>query len=161
MFDEGSVISDDDWKRSIPCFCQGFSIRYIHYTSSAYSSIQYYISMCSAIINNDIFHNLADISRDEYNWELTTAPDNLLHRHGDCLMANNSGFNLLSCKDEIDHVCFIVFNHRCGIRTTTKAETPFRQWAVVLLRDYRPDVLNVQHFRYLCIINTNVFQNPY
>lgn len=61
-------------------------------------------------------------------------------------------------KDELDDLLPTMVNRRrlIGIKTTT--ETPFREWGIALLRKYTPDALNVQHFRYWSIINTEVFQ---
>lgn len=79
------------------------------------------------IVINDIFHDIADIFRYEYVWEPTPAPDNLLHGHGYYVMAGNSGFKLLSYKDDINHFLPTVLNRRYGIGTMKKAETPFHQ----------------------------------
>lgn len=48
----------------VACFRQGFSILYINAMPSAYDKIQNYIYMSCAILINDIFHCIADISRD-------------------------------------------------------------------------------------------------
>lgn len=94
----------------MPWFHQGFSIHYINATSSAYNNIQDYISMWCAIVFNDIFHDLADISRDEYPWEPTPPPASLFHGHGDGLMACNNNFNLVTYKDGLNHVLRIFSN---------------------------------------------------
>lgn len=52
--------------------------------------------MWRAIIINDMFHDVANIYRDEYAWLLALAPENLLHGHGDCLMEDESVLNLIS-----------------------------------------------------------------
>lgn len=86
--------------------------------------------MWRAIIINDMFHDVANIYRDEYAWLLALAPENLLHGHGDCLMEDESVLNLISYKDQLDYVRPIFSNHRYDIGTTTKAETSFTQWHI-------------------------------
>lgn len=45
------------------------------------------------------------------------------------------------------------------MRIKKKKETIFRRWEKVLILSYRPDVLNVQNFTYLCIIKNKGFKN--
>lgn len=74
-------------------------------------------------------------------------------------MAGNNGLNLVSYKDELDHVRPIALNSRYGIGSTTKAETQFRQWEIVFLLAYTPYALNFVQFKYLFITHTTVFEN--
>lgn len=55
MFEEGVVVSDDDCKRALTCFRQGFSMQYVYAMPSSYDNIRQYISMWRVIIINDMF----------------------------------------------------------------------------------------------------------
>lgn len=102
--------------------------------------------MWREIIIIDMFHDLADISRDEYTWQPTPPSESLFRGHRDGLMAGNGGLNLVSYNDYVDHARTILFNLRYGIATTTAAEKRFRKWEIGFLRAYTPDVMKVQQF---------------
>lgn len=62
--DEVVVLSDDECERDMQFIRQYFSMLYINAMPSAEKNIQDYIFLWLAIIINNIFHDLSDISRD-------------------------------------------------------------------------------------------------
>lgn len=85
---------------------------YINAMASAYDNKQDYIFMWRGIIINKMFHNLSDISRDEYVWEPTPAPEKLFRGHCDGVMVGDGGFNH-SDREELEHVLLL-----CSIAVT-------------------------------------------
>lgn len=88
----------------MPFFHRYFSIRYIYAISSAYANFQKCILMWCAILINEMFIEVANISLDGCISESITALDNLLRDFYEGLIAINCCFTILTYRYELEYI---------------------------------------------------------
>lgn len=125
----------NEWKGAIPCFWPMFQYELHRHYALYVRNIQYYMIMWHAIIINDIFHDLGDIFHIhihiyKYGSVPTTAPENFLRYNGESFMACKNFFNVLSYKNELEHVRPIVFNGCLAPHCTPFWATPHLLFAL-------------------------------
>ena len=134
-------------------------MQYMHAMPSAYPDFAGYLNMWRAIIANELFHDLHEISETQAHWDERPAPHHIITgdiQNGD---ARDEGFTLDQHSDQLQAPQTLSFSRRYPPTTNVQRnQTPMREWDIVILRNYRAEHLDIQQCSYLAVVTNKQFE---
>lgn len=135
-------------------------MNYVTTPPSQFENMVDYVSMWRAILIDDMFADFSEVARTAQTWAVQVAPPLLIRDIGDAIDAVAQGFIVDRDSKEIGRPRHLVFSWRYDLGTqVTRADTPLRDWDVIILRTYTADDLRNPTGTLLCVSTQKTFVN--